>query len=322
MMDCPRCSRPFPEVHGAPDQACPHCGLVFATAGGESRSAADEPPIDPVSALAHAASVVKRDYFRLVLAWSPVVIVSALLGWITLRYATSLGLPPDLSSLTPSQALPFLGVALPLWGASMLVEFALWARVASIAGAHPSRAPVTAALGLGALLTVVYFAGFALLILPFFVFLHWFAYAPAALAEGKSIPQAFEASRAFAKRRRTYGFTMLLVIAWLAVLIAGYALGAVLASGLASLGVPPEAAEALGSAVGTWPFAPLVPLLPASYYALASASAPPAQPKSEPRPAPRARSTKCPSCGVLIPLDAPGPVTVTCPACGVTGRVL
>src|SRR5207245_1488855 len=64
-----------------------------------------------------------------------------------------------------------------------------------------------------------FFAGALLLLVTFFVFLHWFAYAPAALVETGSVPRAFEASRDFARERRTYGFTAPIVLVWTALFV-------------------------------------------------------------------------------------------------------
>ena len=320
MRPCPRCGRVFPEVRGAPEQACPSCGHVFPS---DAPPAGQAPPpaearVDPVAALGLAARTAVRRYPALLLAWAPLVLVDFGVGLLVERT-----LPADASALGVQAQLRLLGIVLPpllLLGAA---EMAGWGLVSAAAfgRARDVLPRLGALLLLGLLLTATFVAGFLLLVVPFFVFLHWFAYAPAALAEGRTVGQAFEASRAFAKQRRAYGFTVLIVLAWLVAAGATFALAAALAPLLAGLGLGPAAVAALGGALAAWPFAPLVPLLPASYWRLAS-RAPAAETAPKAAPGPRATTT-CPKCGTLFPFErAGGPVDVTCPSCGNRGRVL
>jgi hypothetical protein len=177
---------------------------------------------------------------------------------------------------------------------------------------------------MGALLAVSLPLGLILLVVPFLVFFHWLMYAPAALAEGRTVAQAVEASRAFARERKTAGFTALVLLVWAAVLLVRFfVLDAVFASGLDAVDVPPSYADATADALAMWVLGPLVPLFPAAYWSLARRAPLPAPTPAAAPHAERARTTKCPQCGALVPYAATGaPVDVTCPECGRRGRVL
>lgn len=314
MRPCPRCGRTFAEVLGAPEQACPYCGHAFPTIAPLGRVVG--PRVDPVAALALAGRTLRARYPMLLLLWIPAVVVSFGVSWLV-----TLAIQGDPTLMTVPDRMRALGIVTPALFASLGLEFALWALVAasSFGDVRTTVARVGALVGLGFLLTFTFFAGALLLVVPFFVFFHWFQHAPAALAEGRSVTAAFEASRAFAKERRTYGWTVLVLLAWAATIAASYALGAPLARGLEAAGMPPAAAEALGSALAAWPFAPLVPLLPAAYWRLAS-GAPTGDAPAAVTGAPARESVKCPRCGALLPYTPTS--EVACPHCSFRGRAL
>lgn len=321
MRPCPRCDRVFAEVRGAPEQACPYCGHVFPTPPGRAGAPPRSTPVDPVAALGLAWRTARRRYPLLLLAWAPLVLADFATAWLVERTV-----PAGAALDTLPELLRVLGIVLPAALAAGALELAGWSLVAGAAfgSARATLRRIGALLALGLLMTFTLLAGFLLAVIPFLVFLHWFLYAPAALAEGRTVGQAFEASRAFAKARRTYGFTALVVLAYVAYALVAWSLGAALAAPLHAAGLSREAATALGGALAAWPLAPLVPLLPAAYWRLASAapegSAPAAPAEAPPPPRP---TTKCPRCGTLIPFERTGqPVDVACPACGARGRVL
>lgn len=331
MLTCPRCGRDFPQVEGARTQVCPHCGHE-----GDSPAATHAAPsvrADPAGATAHGFRFFRRHYGRLLLLWTPTVLVD-ILGTIALAaYAASAGIPEDPLQMTTSDRMRYLGVALPLFLAMYTVQLALWAHVGAFvlreSGAAPAEAPsprrlLPASLALGLVLTLAYLAGFMLLIVPFLVFFHWFLYAPVALAEKpRRISQAFDASRAFARERRTLGFTALVLLVWLGAALASVALAALLLAAAEAAGVSAVLLLAAIGPLAAWPFMPLVAVLPASYWALAGREPEAAPVRPDAPAAERFRTTKCPACGTLIPYTATGqPVDVACPVCGRAGRVL
>lgn len=323
MIECAHCGRLFPEVVGAPTQACPHCGHEFVPS---AKGAASSPspasataPVDAFGALAFAARTGRRVYPKLLLVFLPALAIELVVGFATDAYAAAAGIPADVESLTTGQQMQLLGVALPLLIALYTVRFALWAFVARVVlaevgvGGPAWRKLLPAAALMGFVLTLTFIAGLFLVLVGFLVFLHWFAYAPAQLSAGApGVGAAFDRSRRFAQRHRTYGYTALMVLVGLAVLIPYFLTDAL--GGAAGVIVP---------AIINWVGGPLVPLLAASYVALARGPKP--EPKSPPEPSsPSVRSsTKCPQCATLIPYTSSGaPVDVTCPACGYTGKVL
>lgn len=343
MLSCPSCGRAFPEVAGARTQVCPHCGHEGDSPAGLGPAAAPAPAAppalsgsaglaDPAAATAHAFRFFRSHYGRLLLLWTPTVLVD-IVGALALNaYAHSTGIPEDPFQMSTSDQMRFLGVALPLFLVMYTVQLSLWAHVGSFVlresgagGASPSwRRLLPASLGLGLVLTFAYLAGLILLVVPFLIFFHWFLYAPAALAEKpRRASEAFDASRAFARERRTMGFTALVLLVWLgaalvSVVLATLGLAAVEAAGLAS-----TTATTLVGSLAAWLVMPLVPVLPASYWALASREAAPRPVRAGAPAAERFRTTKCPKCATLVPYTATGsPVDVVCPVCGHAGRVL
>lgn len=316
MITCERCGRLHPEVVGAPSQVCPHCGAESAT---PQRAVEDTRAADPVGAATHAARFLKQRYLQLLLLGLPVPIVQLVASYATQLYVDAKGL--DAPVLTTGQQMQFLGVALPL---SILVGaawFAYWCVPAALLLRGEARSLLARwpqLLAVGFVLTLLYAAGLLLLIVPFFVFAHWFLHVPAALADRETtIAGAFEASRRFARERRTHGFTALVVMIWTATAILVFALDAMLSTRLGALGpaVWPLA---------TWLLLPVVPAFPAAFWALAARAPVPEATPSAAVAAAREGSTTCPHCGEIIRYAKGngGPVDVVCPACGRGGRVL
>ena len=334
MERCERCGRDFPAVLGADTQVCPHCGHEGGARAVASAPAGEAPRADPAGAAAHAFRLFAARWPAFLAAWAPAALVGALAYAAVEAYAASAGLPADPFAMTTGERMRWLGIALPLLLVAQVVNLASWCLVAARAmdaerpGAEALRAALRrpgALLALGALLTTAYLVGLMLLVVPFLVFFHWFLHAPAALAQepGRGVGGALEASRRFARERRTMGFTALVLFVGLGVFVAGVVLHSLAAAALAAAGLDhPLAIAALGP-LAAWPLAPLLPLLPASFWLLA-ARAPEAAPVRAGAPAAeRFRTTKCPGCGTLVPYTATGqPVEVACPVCGRSGRVL
>lgn len=324
MMECLHCGRLFPEVVGAPTQVCPHCGHEMES-DAPARAKVAAPPVDPVGALGLAGQVARREYPFLLLLFAPAFALEVATGFLIERYVASIGLPDDPSLLTTGEQMQLLGVALPLLIALYTVRFATWTFVAArvldhaVGGARLSRwrTLVGPSLLAGLVLTLTFAAGALLLVVGFLVFLHWFVYAPAQLAAGADgVGSAFDRSRRFARDHRTFGFTALLVLVGLAVLVP-YFLADALGGSLAIV-VP---------ALINWAGGPLVPLLAASYVALAMRGAPrgagQGHARSQAQEQGARATTTCPQCGRLIPYTPTGsPVDVVCPGCGRSGRVL
>lgn len=330
MRTCPSCGKEFAEVQGASEQSCPHCGFIVPTPSAVAPSV--EPPAGPVDAFGAAAHAVRlwlRHPLALLALWLPVVLANGAVSIMLVLYAESTGIPTDPFAMNDPQRLRYLGVALPLAGVAFAIELAAWGAVAAFVARKESTAsgaPLSAAtlLGLGFLLTFAYVAGFALLVVPFFIFFHWFLHAPAAAGDGATLTRALERSRVFARERRTYGFTALVLLVWVAIWLIELVLANGFASFLGLFGVPAGYADALGPVLAAWPLAPLIPLFPAAYWSLAKRAAPDADPPAPNAPAAeRFRTTKCPKCATLVPYTATGqPVDITCPVCGTKGKAV
>lgn len=313
MIECPDCGRVYPDVAGAPTQVCPHCGREV-----ESPAAAQPaPPLpraDPVGAMALAWRVARSDYLRLLLLWAPAFLVEVVVAFSVAAYARSAGLD---GAMTTGQQMQYLGVSLPLYVVVFTVRLAAWTFVAAraldvaLGGARLARwrALVAPALATGFVLTLAYAAGWLMLVVGFLVFVHWFLYAPAQLADGaEGLGAAFDRSRRFARERRTMGFTALALVVGFALAVPYFALGTL-----------PEPWGLVAPPGWAWLVGPLLPLLAACFVAVARDA--PAQAASPEAPA-RATTT-CPQCGTLIAYTPSGnPVDVTCPSCGRSGRVL
>lgn len=320
MMTCEACARAFPEVVGAPTQVCPHCNHEMASAAAH-KDAARGTPVDPVGALQLAWRIARAEHVSLLLLWLPAFALELAAAFAVARYSEATAIPEP-AAMTTGEQMAFLGVALPLLIAFFTVRIATWtfasARVLDVAlGGHRFaqwRALVVPALLAGFVLTLAYTTGIILAFVGFFVLLHWFLYVPVYVAQGVRLGAAFDRSRRFARDRRTHGFTALVSLV-LAVVYGTYsALSSTLSGWQAD--VLPAALLLLAG--------PVVPLLAASYVALAIREAAPGTRATASEPAKRA-TTKCPQCGTLIPYapSASGAaVAIVCPSCGRAGKVL
>ncbi|HUR68941.1 MAG TPA: zinc ribbon domain-containing protein [Candidatus Thermoplasmatota archaeon] len=314
MRTCPSCGREYPEVAGAPTQVCPHCGFELAAA---PAGAAVVVGTDPVGAIRHAWRLARGHYLSFLVLWLPALALELAGDTLTDAYSRARGFTEP---MTTGEQMQLLGVALPLFLLLSIVQLALWTFVAArVLALTPMPAPrvswralLPAALLGGLVLTLTYTAGLLLLLVGFFVFLHWFLYVPAEIARGaRGVGAAFEASRRFARERRTHGFTALVVLVGALAFVPYVALD----------GLPGWQGNAL-SALWAWLTGPVVPLLAASYVAIAQKGDPTTQRSVV--PATRATTT-CPRCATLIPYTpgaSGGAVDVTCPSCGYAGRVL
>lgn len=308
----------FAEVRGAPEQACPYCQHVSATDVASPPAPSPGSSVDPVAALQLWARTARARYFALLAVWSPILALNVAVSFLVARTI------PDPADLTFVEGLQALGVVLPPLVLVGALEFAWWGVVARAAWGDATRAfaRLGPLFGLGLVLVLAYLAGFLLLVVPFLVFTHWFLHAPAALAEGRGVAGALQASRAFAAKRRTWGWTALVLLAWGTSTVIGFLVGGVLSRGLVALGVGPPLASALGESLATWPLAPLVALLPAAYWRLASGAEASGGPPAVAGVALPRATTTCPRCQTLIPVAGEGPeADVTCPTCGMRGRV-
>lgn len=312
MIACAACRRLFPEVAGAPSQQCPHCGHDQASTA-EPVAAPAAPAADPVAAVAAAWAHARRRYHVLLALWLPALVLEVAAAYLLAAYEQSAGLGAS-GRYTTGEAMQYLGLALPLYLGVYTVKLASWSVVAAEAGgtlrATIGRWPLL--LVAGFVLVLTYLAGFALLLVGFLVFFHWFLFVPAALADGeRSLAGAFERSRAFSREHRTAGFTAL-------VLLLGVALVAV--AGVLTFAMGAVGLEALAGPLASWLASPFLALLPAAYWRIgktARAAAPAATAPS------RAGRTRCPRCATLVPYEPrEGPVDVACPTCGYAGRVL
>jgi len=289
-------------------------------AGAAAPQRADASGLDAAGAVAEAARAWARDFPRLWLAWLPGLLAGVLAygvdSWLTAR----LGL--DEPNLATGDQLRVLGIGLGLSLAAWSVQLAAWVAVAAryrrqVGGL--SQAGWLSAIALGTLLALAYTGGVLLLILPLF-FLHWWAYAPAALVrDGGAATTSLMTSRRFARDRGAYGFTALLFVVMM--LWVG---AQVIADNLALT----LAGKMLGRAVLSSLFGPFVALLPAVFFlarARESADAPASSGDALPdQTAPEvARATTCPRCQTLIAFTpaAEGATEVTCSSCGRSGRV-
>jgi hypothetical protein len=337
VLRCPDCGRDVPEVLGAQTQECPHCGAEVAIH--EAMGAADgSGVVDAAGAAAEAFRFARRHYGAVLLLWVPALVVDVAATLAISYYQSSHGLPQDVATATLAQQLALLGIALPLLFLTFVLKLALFApvggHVLDRTGATPPGRSALAAtvrsplrlLALGLVLALLCTAGFFLLLVGLLVFYHWFQFAPVALADRqKGIGDAFDASRRFAKERRALGFTALSFFVLLGVVAADQVLEWGGGRALAALGLTGPWPEAIVGGVALWLVTPIMAILPAAYWALATRA--PAQPapaaSGAATPALAFRTTKCPQCGTLIPYAATGaPVDVECPVCQRKGRVL
>lgn len=328
MIDCPACGRAFPAVEGATEQTCPHCGHEFGTF---LKGDLPRPPADPAAAAAAGFRIFVKRYPSFLLLWLPVLLVDVAVELSLQAYGNRVGLPTDLAQVDAATALRYLGVGVPLYLAFYAVQLAFFAVIAAHVLDHAAGEGGTATLratlakpgallGLGLVLMLAYLGGLVLLIIGAVVFFHWYQFAPAALADRRrGVVDALQASRRFAKERRTFGFTALVLFVAFALAIVWAVLSA---AGGAIFGGAPLARILVG-ALASWLLTPLVAILPAAYWAIAQHAPPPDPGAPQGPPAERFRTTKCPQCGTLVPYEASdGPVEVACPVCGRKGKVL
>ena len=292
--------------------------------------------VDPAGAAARGFALFARRYPSFLLLWLPILVLNVAVELALQAYGAGLGITPNvpLSQLDVSTGLRYLGVGVPLYLAFVAVELAFFAVIAAHVLDHVGESGATqtlratlrmpgALLGLGVVLMLAFLGGIVLLVVGAVVFFHWYQFAPAALAQRRQgVVDALGASRRFAKERRTFGFTALVLFVAVGVAVLSALIAAVVAAGLAAIGASGDWVGIVVSALASWALVPLVAVLPASYWALAQ-NAPIAQSEVPSMPAERARTTKCPQCGTLVPYEATGTaVDVTCPSCGRQGKVL
>ena len=316
MMECPRCGRAYPEVAGADSQVCPHCGHEVDAPPAQAPLAKRNARADPVGALEMAWRVGRREYPRLLLLWIPALAVELAAAFLVDAYGRGVGIPADAAEMRTGQMMQWLGVAAPLYLLVFTTRLALWTFVAArtldvaLGGSRLSRwrALLGPALAMGFVLTLAYAAGWMMLVVGFLVFYHWFLYAPAELADGAGgVAVACDRSRRFARERSTAGFTALALLVGALLLVPYFVLGA----------LPGALGLALAPLWG-WLAGPIVPLLAASFVAVARERPPPGATRIVAR-----SSTRCPRCGTLIPYTPSGSaVDVVCPSCGRSGKVL
>lgn len=331
MRTCTKCGAEYPEVAGVDTQQCPHCGLETPT---RARPALQAARADPAGAAALGLHLSRRHYGALLLLWIPALLVDVAGSLALVAYQAAADIPENLYALSIGEQMRFLGVALPVFVviigaklAAMAVSSALVADALAPEGGNRSllsmRGRSGGAMALGVALALAYLAGLVLLIVPFVIFFHWWLFAPAAYVERKGIGAALDASRRFARERKTFGFTALLLIVLAGLYIASSLASVVVLVSFEAAGVSSGYVNALVATLTTWLASPFFATLPAAYY-FAAAKAPQQSPidPSAP-PADRFRTTKCPGCGTLVPYTATGqPVDVVCPVCGRAGKVL
>ena len=360
MRTCARCQREYPEVAGVDAQRCPHCAHEEPTrAPGPTSAAAPmgaapgTPPADAAGGLSFAMRLARERYPRLLLLWLPAFAVEAIGGALLLAYQLSLGLPTtaeELQGAEPDKLMRFAGVAFPLFALTIVARVLAATAVAAEAldalrvdgGGHLARLrrrmPSALGFALGvtllalaiptvaALPFVVVFGGIGivLMIIPLVVVFHLFLFAPAAQAHAAGgMAASIRESRRFARERRTFGFTLFVLLALVGASIVTAIVAYLASLGAEAAGAPPLWADLAASSLLNWLLLPVVAAMPAGFYALAR-QAPAERPVDASAPAAeRFRTTKCPGCGTLVPYTATGqPVDVTCPVCGRTGKIL
>ncbi|HEX2022839.1 MAG TPA: zinc ribbon domain-containing protein, partial [Candidatus Thermoplasmatota archaeon] len=224
MRPCPQCGQPVPDVAGAPSWPCPHCGREVVP-----DAAPEGPALDPAGAAGRALAYAGRRYPALLLLALPALLADALAAVLLDAYRAGADLQGDELAMGTVDLLRLLGVAFPLFVASYAVKVvamvAIARRMARDAGDEVPPLRLGASLALGAALVVVYVAG-VLLIVPFLVALHYFLFAPAALARrGRTAGDALGESRRFARDRGTQGYTALYALALAAVFALSWGAG-------------------------------------------------------------------------------------------------
>lgn len=206
MFPCPRCGRDVPEVLGAAEQKCPHCGVVIG-------------PARPRTGALLAGGL--RDLVARAPRWWGLFLGPALaVDAATVAFALA---SPELGTfLTGCGASParpgpaFYASVLGLVVAQLAAYFVGWALVASEhAGARRDRAWWARVAAGSALLAVVFTLGLLLAALPALVLFLLFLLAPAALGAGAGPLAALDGARE-ASRRRPTGFAVACLLVALA----------------------------------------------------------------------------------------------------------
>ncbi|MHB8604311.1 MAG: MJ0042-type zinc finger domain-containing protein [Thermoplasmatota archaeon] len=349
----------MPEAHGAPSQRCPHCQTVFVPGAASApptvaSAALPEWPkgiraLDATGALSLGLRLFWRDWPRSLVLWTPVLAVSLAANLGGVAWARANALPANISTADPGLLFRFLGFAIPVFLLSAIVNLAWWAPQASLvrarlAGATPTLAGALQTLAarlstvgaLAAVLTLLYVAGAIALVVPALVFLYWYLFAPAAALEADAtLPKALAASRAFAREKKTLGFTLVVLVA----VALAYLVTRLLTAGAGALAEATRPGSydwgtAAGDSIGTWLFAPLAPTLAAAFYFGVKLGVPPVRAVPAPEAtfptaaAPGAGAielTKCPHCATVFPYKpsavAGDAVRVECPTCGKAGLI-
>ncbi len=350
MRPCPHCGR------GLPDDArgvitCPHCGIDVAPEGSPraERSPA-EPEVHPGREAREAARRARRldSYEGLSLAFRAVgdhasafMILGALNALIAFVLLFPLSFIPAVQRVTRFEelgievAMSDLLASLPFAVFEAFIDTAINLAFAGAAAVivyrHARGKPVGlrdalqsfsvnggTVLVTAIIMSAILLGGLVLLVIPLFIFLHWFLFAPAIAAiEGTSVSDALGDSRAFAQGNRTVAYMFIVL---------GFVLGLNLVAG-AVTNVISNVDVAIGLAVGSAIhdfLNPIVGAVAAGLYVLhKEQQAQAARPRSATIARPMgAQTTRCPACGTDVLFHYKGePVAISCPTCGKSATV-
>lgn len=328
MMRCPLCQAQVPEVVGASSQVCAQCGAEVPV---EAAPVVAPSRADNAGAVSRAFRAVFQDYGAWLALYMPFALLALAVevaGLLATGFDGTTPTAPGEVAILVAVTLPFLVLQFGLGAAFMGVGAAVTAaavlegrRVRPRDGLAIVRARGPLLLGAGATFVAVLFAGAIPLVVPAFFFLHRYLWTTAFVAEGRSPGEAFAASRGLAMRPGMKATTFVIVLAWLAVILVRYSLGALVAQSFGGVcgeaGVASSCGElltAVASAVVGIPLLPFVPALVGSCLVAARADAGGATPVSA--------SVACPGCGRPVAyVPAAGPQVVTCGHCGRAGTV-
>lgn len=295
--------------------------------------------------------------------WVPVLVADLVLSFALLAWDGATG---PIGALEPTPAnlptfLRYLGLALPLYFLLWTVKLAYWGAHAPLVlqALHGERVDPSAAFATlrvravpiaatAAALAILYAASGFFFLVPFVFFFHFYVFAPVAAAEadGGGVADALARSRGVARRNRTLGFTVAVLLVILgAFLVAAAASKLALAAATAVAPAWALMAEHVAASVVAWLIAPLSATIVATYWFGATRGLPEAPTLlAEPRPAPAVapsggaadawgaprrerveeKNTKCPGCGTVFgyaPSADGAAVHVECPRCGKAGLV-
>lgn len=337
-MRCPLCQAAVPEVIGAATQVCPQCGAETPAAAAPEATPARP---DRAAALRLAFGAVRRHYLTWLALYLPLAVLALAVEVSGILAARAAGYGPTpvedprraavlvllwlpFALVEQAFAVAFLGV-----GAALTARAATGARIRAADGVALLRARGASVLGAAAVFVLVVVAAVAIAALPAgivsiasvdlavvvalslswipFVFVHRYLWTTAFVAEGDGPGRAFQRSRGLARRPGMRAMTLTVVLGALAVGLARYGAGSLLAPLLGD----GDIALAVATALVGIPFLPVVPALVGSCLVAARATAPKA-----------GASVACPSCGEPISYVATGaPQRLVCGRCGRTGTV-